>query len=113
MDEADCPVAAAYLAVNTELVSSDMGVVPVPVPRAVERLRQRYIYDLANPVRAMHYLLEDLAYVREILKYLESPECRNDMENDHLRIREHIKDHTIIFKGLLATKARLETIVIR
>lgn len=111
MDEADCPVAAAYLAVNTELVSHDTGVVPIPVP--VQRQRQRYIYDLANPVRAMHYLLEDLAYVREVLKYLESPECRNDMENDHLRIREHIKDHTVIFKGLLATKVRLDTIVIR
>lgn len=76
-------------------------------------IRRRYIYDLANPVIAMRHLLEDLAHVREILKYLESPECRYDMENDMERIREHIKDHTIIFRGLIQTKERFETIVIR
>lgn len=76
-------------------------------------LRQRYIYDIANPVRAMRHLLEDLVYVREILKYLESPEGRDDLNNDNELIREHIKDHTVIFKGLLATKEHFETIVVK
>ena len=85
----------------------------LPVQQQQSSIRRRYIYDLANPVIAMRHLLEDLAHVREILKYLESPECRYDMENDMERIREHIKDHTIIFRGLIQTKERFETIVIR
>ena len=111
-----CPVAAAYLVVSPmeeELagpIEHEKLVIALP-PVTVQR--QRYIYDIANPVRAMRHLLEDIAHVREILKYLESPECRDDMNNDHALIREHIKDHTIIFKGLLSTKERLETIVVR
>ena len=106
-DPVDCPVAAAYL------VSPMCEEESATAPMQEINQRRRYIYDIANPVRAMRDLLEDLAYVREILKYLESPECRNDMDNDLQRIREHIKDHTVIFKGLLATKERLETIVVR
>lgn len=113
-----CPVAAAYLVVSPmeeELAGpiehEELVIALPPEPVAVQR--QRYIYDIANPVRAMRHLLEDIAHVREILKYLESPECRDDMNNDHALIREHIKDHTIIFKGLLSTKERLETIVVR
>ena len=93
-------------------VSAVSAVSTVSAPVQEHNQRQRYIYDIANPSRAMRHLLEDLAHVREILKYLESPECRNDMDNDQERIREHIKDHTVIFKGLLSTKERLETIVV-
>ena len=108
----ECPVVDPM---NEEGLAGPMDeemVTAVSAPVQEPNQRQRYIYDIANPSRAMRHLLEDLAHVREILKYLESPECRNDMDNDQERIREHIKDHTVIFKGLLSTKERLETIVV-